>query len=479
MRVRLVLIVVAGALPGCVLGPQFAHPAPPTTEAYTGSAQPAVTAEAGGAGGAAQHFISAAPVPVRWWEMFSCPGLNQLVQEALDHSPSVLEARARLREAREDLSADTGSRVYPALDAQLGVTREKFDPAVFGLSQIPPAPPFTLLTAQVNVSYSLDLFGADRRTLEGEHAYAEYQEYEAQAAQLSLAANVVAVAVRQAGLQAQLEATQQILATGEQQLAIAEARYAAGGVALEDLQDERTQVEQLRAALPPLRAQRQQTEHQLAVYTGRAPAQATTPGFTLDELQLPTELPLTLPSELVERRPDVRASEALWHQASANVGVASANLFPRLTISGSAASQRTRAEDIVDGFNVWSIGANLMQPIFHGGELRAKKRSALAAYDASAAAYEQTVLEALQQVADTLRALEADAMALQARAAAANAADASFGIAQQRYAAGGISELTLLEAKRQRLQTRVDRAGAQTQRYADTVALLHALAGGW
>jgi outer membrane protein TolC len=188
-------------------------------------------------------------------------------------------------------------------------------------------------------------------------------------------------------------------------------------------------------------------------------------------------VPLALPSELIERRPDVRASEALWHEASANVGVASANLFPHLTISGSLGSERSQASQLVDGTNVWSVGANLLQPIFHGGELHAKKRSAVAAYDAAAAAYEETVLESLQQVADSLRVLEADALALHARALAAEQSASSAAIAQQRFEAGGISEYSLLDAHRQDLATALDRSHAEAQRLADTAALMHALNG--
>jgi NodT family efflux transporter outer membrane factor (OMF) lipoprotein len=182
---------------------------------------------------------------------------------------------------------------------------------------------------------------------------------------------------------------------------------------------------------------------------------------------------------LVQRRPDVRASEELWHQASAQVGVATANLFPRLTIAGSAATERTHTTDLVDGINVWSIGANLMQPIFHGGELRAQKRGAQAAYTAAAAVYEQTVLQALQQVADSLRALEADAQALQAQGDAAQQADAYYHIALARYESGGISQLTLLDAERQQLQSTLERSRAQANRFADSVALLQSLGGGW
>jgi len=477
MRVRYLVIVAATLLSGCALGPDFQHPRAPDIEKYTAAEQPEFTASAAGEGGASQHFISGTNVPPRWWESFQCDALNALVEGALAHSPTVLQARARLREAQEDLTAQSRGTLYPAVDAQLGVTRQKLDPAAFGFPGVPPAPPFTLYNAQVNVSYTLDLFGADRRMIEGLRAQSEYQAYETQAAELTLAANVVSAAIRQADLQAQVDYTQQLLEAQSQQLAISEERYRVGAISLEDLQNQRSQLEQLRAALPTLRAQRQQIDHQLAVYTGKPPAEAAIPDFKLRDLHFPDELPLTLPAELVRRRPDVRASEALWHEAGANVGVATANMFPNLTISGYAGSDRTHASELVNSFNIWSIGAKLLQPIFHAGELHAKKRSAAAAYDAAARAYEQTVLESMQQVADSLRILEADALTLKARSMASEQSDASYAIARQRFEVGGISELSLLDAQRQDLQTALDRSRAEAQRFADTVALLHAVAG--
>jgi NodT family efflux transporter outer membrane factor (OMF) lipoprotein len=478
MPARHLVAIALSLLSACAVGPDFRHPDTPLPESFTGGTQPQVTASTQGAAGESQRFvIGATGLPSRWWESFECAPLNALVEQALAHSPTVLEARARLRQAQEDLVAQSRGTLYPGVDAQLGVTRQKVDPAAFGFPNVPPAPPFTLYNAQVNVSYTLDVFGANRRLIEGVRAQSEYQGYETQAAELTLAANVVAAAIRQADLQAQIEYSEQLVQAEERQVAISEERYRVGGISLEDLQNQRSQLEQLRATLPGLRAARQEVDHQLAVYSGKPPAEAAIARFRLEDLRIPADLPLSLPSELVRRRPDVRASEALWHEASANVGVATANLFPSFTISGYAGSEHTRAADIVDSFNVWSIGAKLLQPIFHAGELHAKKRSAVAAYDAAAQAYEQTVLESLQQVADSLRILEADALTLKARSTASEQSAASFDIAQQRFDAGGISELSFLDARRQQLQTALDRSHAAAQRFSDTAALLHALAG--
>jgi NodT family efflux transporter outer membrane factor (OMF) lipoprotein len=477
MRIRPLLAATATLLAGCAIGPEFRRPAAPATEHYTADAQPAATVAAAGEAGAAQRFVSGAELPGRWWESFQCGALNAVVADALTHSPSARQARARLREAQADLAAQNGATLYPSVDAQLGATREKVNPAALGFTNIPPVPAFNLYNVQVNVSYTLDLVGANRRMLEGARAQTEYQAYETEAAELTLAANVVAAAIRQADLAAQVDYTQQIIAAESRQLTISEERYEAGGIALEDLDVQRSQLEQLRATLPMLAAQRREVDHLLAVYSGQPPAAVAIARFRLSDLHLPTEVPLTLPAELVRRRPDVRASEALWHEASANVGVATANLFPHLTVSGYAGSQRSQTSQLVDGTNVWSIGATLLQPIFHGGELRAKKRSAVAAYDAAAEGYEETVLESLQQVADSLRVLEADALALKSRSLAAEQSTASHAIAQQRFDIGGISEFSLLDAERQDLQTGLDRSHAEALRFADTAALMHALNG--
>ncbi len=471
MYARGVGCLLALALAACAVGPDFRRPAAPTTSRYIpASADDAVKP-------AAALLVDGQPVPNRWWESFQCDALNALVEQALQRSPTALEARARLREAQENLTAQSRGTLYPGVDAQLGVTRQKVDPAAFGIPNIPSAPPFTLYNAQVNVFYTLDLFGANRRTVEVALAQRDYQHYETQAAELTLAANVVAAAIRRADLLQQVGLTQQLLRAAERQYQIAAERYATGGVSLEDLQRQRTQLEQLRAGLAPLMAQRDQAEHQLAIYLGQTPADGNIPSLGLGDLHQPKSIPVTLPADLVRRRPDVQAYEALWHEASANVGVATANLFPTITLSGSAGSDRTNASDLVDSFNVWSIGAKLVQPIFHAGELRARRRSAQAAYDAAANAYQETVLESFQQVADGLSALDADALAVQARSAAFDQTRLNYDIAHRRFAVGGISEASLLDAERDSLQSNLDRSHAEAQRLSDTAALLHSMAG--
>jgi len=404
-----------------------------------------------------------------------------LVQQALDDSPTLAQARMKLVQAQQDYLAQAGATEWPQVDASLKATRSKPDPAGAGLGNLVGGrsfPPFTLYSAKVNVSYMLDLFGANRRSLEALAAQVDYQQYELEAARLSLAGNVVTAAVRRASLAKQIALTQQLLADQGRQLDITELRFRAGGVSRMDLLSQRSQVEQTRASLAPLRTQLAQADHQLAVYLGMPPAQLASSGeagpdtLDLDAFVLPAQVPLTLPSTLAQQRPDIRASEALLHQASANVGVAIANLYPQFTLSAGTGPEGVRVTDLS---NVWSVGANLTQPLFHGGQLQAHKRSAQAAYEAALAAYRQTVLQGLQQVADALRALQQDAIELQSRDEAQRDAHASAEIASQRFAVGGLSQLALLDTERQELQTSLDRTKVQAQRLADTAALYQAL----
>jgi NodT family efflux transporter outer membrane factor (OMF) lipoprotein len=458
----LAALYVMTCLYGCTVGPDFHEPAAPSVPIYTQAPQPTSTNEAAGPGGAAQQFIDAEGVGGAWWQSFGSDALNRRVQEALDDSPTMALARMKLTQAQQDYLAQAGATELPQVDAKASATRERVDPAAFGIPNIPQPGPFTLYSASVGVTYALDVFGANRRALEGLAAQVDYQQFELAAARLTIAANVVTATVRSASLAKQIALTEAILDAQGRQLQVAEQRYTLGGVSRVDLLSQRTQVQQTRASLSPLHKQLAQSDHQLAIYMGRAPAEAgvdddSRSGLDLDQLVLPQELPVTLPSTLARQRPDIRASEALLHQASANLGVASANLYPQIVLSGSAGSERTDVSELVKGLNVWNFGVGLTQPLFHGGQLRAHKRSAEAAYEAALASYRQTVLQGLQEVADALRALQHDADELHSRDAAAHAAHDGQVIASGRYALGGISRLALLDTQRQDLQTQLDR----------------------
>ena len=468
-------LALALATGACTVGPNFRVPDAPSVVRYTTGdmARETVAAE-----GQAQRFVER-DIPGEWWTLFASPKLDALVRQALANSPTLAESRARLAQAREALNARKGATDWPSVDGNVGISRQQVDPAALGFPTAPKTGPFTLYNIGIDVSYTLDLFGGTRRELEALGADVDYQRYELEAAQLTLAANVVTASIRQASLRAQIASTSAIFDAQTRQLSIAEQRLALGGVAAVDVKNQRALVAQTAARLPPLRAELAQSIHLLAILVGTPPGDAELPAFDLADLRLPPELPLTLPSTLAQQRPDIRASEALLHKASANVGVATANLYPKLTLSGSGSTQRTSFPDLLNSVNVWNIGANLLAPLFHGGELQARKRGAEAAYEQAAAAYRQAVLQGLQNVADALRALEFDAQALAARAEQVAHTEDAYRTTLERYQTGGVSQVAVLDAERQRLEAALERAQATANRLADSAALLQALGGGW
>jgi NodT family efflux transporter outer membrane factor (OMF) lipoprotein len=462
-------------LSGCTVGPRYQAPAPPSVATYTLEPQPASTVAAPGPGGAAQRFSTNTEIPAQWWTLFHSPQLDLMVREALDHSPTLAQALARMKQAQEESNARTGETKYPTVTANGSVTRQRVDLASLGVPVASP-PPFTLLNGSVAVSYTLDIFGANRRLIEGLNAQVAYQECELEAARLMLAGNVVSAAIRQAQLRKQIETTRRMLALQEQTLHVTDLRHRAGGVSEYDLHSQRTAVAQVRASLPPLEQQLDLVNHQLAVLMGKAPAEARIEEINLDSLNLPEELPLSLPSSLARQRPDIRAAEALLHQASANAGLATANLYPQFVLSADAGAIVT---DFASGGPFWSVGASLAQPIFKGGALRAERRKAVGAYEEAGSAYQQTLLQAFREVADVLLSIQHDAEALRARDEAAAQAEGAYQIASRRYAVGGISQLALLDAQRQQLQTALDRTVCQAARCSDSATLFQALGGGW
>lgn len=484
MRVLSPLAWLAAVLvAGCAVGPDFHVPATPAVAGYTAGPQPRQTVGADMPGNApnghAQVLASGTDVPAQWWTLFRSPALDRTIRAALAASPTLAQAQARLREAQEDLAARTGATRWPAVDAKLNASRQQVNIASMGITAFPSPGPFTLYGASVQVSYALDLFGGQRRELEGLQAAVDYQRYELEAARLTLAANVATTAIREASLRAQLADTVAMADAQQRQLGIMEGRLAHGGVARVDVQRQRAELAQTQALIPGLSQQLDAARHQLAVYTGQPPSGADLPEFRLDELHLPETLPVSLPSTLAQRRPDIRAAEALLHRASANIGVATANLYPQLTLTASGGSQALAARDLFHSFNVWSLAAGLVQPVFRGGELQARKRAAEAAYDQSLAAYRQAVLQGLQNVADALRVLEADAGTLRARADNARQTQATLATVSEQYRLGGVSQLTVLDAQRQARQASLDLAQATASRLADSAALLQALGGGW
>lgn len=472
-----VLAMALFLLAGCAVGPNFLRPKPPDTKGYTPEPLPAKTAAAAVHGGAAQRFVAKEDIPGQWWRLFHSPALNALIGEALKANPDIAAAQAALRQAQETVYAQMGS-FYPSVDGSLSATRERGSGASYGLSGKPSV--FSVANGTLNVSYALDLFGGTRRQVESLEAQAQYERFQLEATYLTLSANVVTAAVQEASLRAQIAATQDIIRDETKQLGVLQRQFDLGGIAKTAVLAQAATLAQERATLPPLEKQLAQVRDQLAALAGRLPADAPAEHFDLAQMDLPRDLPVSLPSALVEHRPDVRAAEAQLHAASAEIGVATANMLPQLTLSAEYGSIAAPVKDLfAPDTGVWSLGAGLLQPLFHGGALLHQKRAAVAAFDHAAAQYRSTVLTAFQNVADALRALQSDANALEAQLAAERSAADSLALARQQFRAGGISYLSLLDAERTYQQTRISLVQAQANRFADTAVLFQALGGGW
>lgn len=430
-------------------------------------------------GGDMQVFVTGRDIPSQWWTLFQSPALDGLVRQAMDGNPTLAQARAKLTQAQEEASAYHGGTQLPKVDANLSAYKVDLNKNAVDAPNLPVETPLSLFLATVSVSYTLDVFGAQRRELEALRAGVDYQHYEVEAARLMLAGNVVTAAIREASLREQIARTVEIISAQESQLKIAVSLERIGTSAHIGVVAQRLELAQTRAQLPELQVQLEQIRHLLAMYTGQPPGAAKLGEFHLADLHLPRELPLSVPSELARQRPDIREAEALLHQASSRVGVASANLFPQIPLSATVGSLTGSGELLESGAGFYLLSASLMQPLFHGGELRAKRRAAIAAYEQASAAYRETVLKSLQNVADVLRALEGDAKKLDARAEAAREALRYEEIVSGRYRAGGSSYFSLLDAQKKLHTALLDEARASADRYVDSAALFQALGGGW
>lgn len=480
MQKTIVTILLAttalAMLANCAAGPDFEKPAVPDVARYTETDLPQKTAAANGIAGAAQSFAPDQAATAQWWKLFGSEPLNQLMAQALKNNPDLKAASAALRQASEKYEAATGDR-FPSVDASFGATRQKFNPAATGQVGVPSSI-FTLHNASVKVSYGLDIFGGTQRAIEKAEAETEYQRFERDATYMTLTANVVTAAVQEASLNAQVQKTQKIIAIETEQLAVIKKQFELGAVDKSSLLQQQATLAQTQAALPTLQKQLAVQRSQLAVLVGVFPGNSVIEPFDLATLHLPEILPVSVPSKLVAQRPDIRAAEAQLHAASAGIGVATADMLPKFSITGNYGSETTDFGKLFSpSAELWSVGTGVLQPIFRGGELLHQKRSAVAAYDKAAAQYESTVLAAFKNVGDTLRALQYDADALASQADAAKAAEDSMAMTQAQFKAGAIAYPHLLDAQRTYQQAHISLVQAQAARFSDTAALFQALGG--
>ena len=473
------LFLASVATSGCVVGPNFAPLAPPAVSDY-GVRSPGQTAEVlGMPGGNPQRFVSAADIPADWWKLFHSPALDALIEEALAKNADLKAAQAALLVAHENTRVQHGA-FSPKISAGLGVTREQ-DPSG-SLAPVPSnnAFQYTLVTPQLSVSYVPDVFGLNRRTVEAAAAQEEASRYQLIAVDITLSANVVAAAIQEASLEDQIATTTELITINREILNLLQLQKSKGYIGGSDLAAQQAQLAQLEATLPPLIKQRDQQNNLLAVLTGRFPGQGATNKFNLASLTLPSDLPLSLPSALVVQRPDVLQAEENMHAASAQIGIATANRLPNITLTANAGSTALAIGQLFGpGTGFWNLGAGLLAPILDGGALLHQQRGARAAYQQSAEQYRGTVLTAFQNVGDTLVALDQDANALKATAAATDAAKSSLNLSRLRYRDGYAAYLAVLNADQAYQQARLSLVQAQASRFSDTAALFQALGGGW
>jgi len=466
-------------LSACAFGPDFKQPAAPDTKGYTPAPLPAQTASAATDAGEAQRFIAGMDIPGQWWQLFQSPKLDSLIEDAFKASPTVAAAQAALKQAHENVRAQQGA-FFPTLQASYSPSRQRNAVNTISPTLTSGDEYFTLHTAQLAISYTPDVFGLNRRQVESLRASEQAQQFQVEATYLTLASSIVVAAIAEAGLRAQIDAQQRIVEINTHLLANLTRQQALGAVSGLDVAAAQTQLAQAEQALPTLRKQLALQRDLLAALAGKLPADGPADTFTFADFQLPRELPVSLPSQLVRQRPDVRAAEANLHAATAQVGVAIANMLPQLTITGNLGGSATVFSQMFNDGNIfWSLAGSATQTLFAGGTLLARKRAADAAMTQAEAQYRSTVITAFQNVADTLHALDADALILQAALKSEQAATKTLDITSKQLQLGQINVLTLLNAE-QAYQTTVQATvQARAGRYADTAALFLALGGGW
>ena len=459
---------------GCTVGPDFVRPAPPESARYT---REAAATNAISADGQSQHLVSGAVLIADWWKLFKSKRLDAVVRQAIANSPTLQSSEARLRQSQDNLLAGYGV-FFPQVAVGADVRRERTAPSQQGAPASGSI--FNLLTLSGTISYTLDVFGGERRAVEGLQAQADYQRYENKAAYLTLSANVVNTCIARAAYEAQIRVTEQLIDLESQQLHLTEVQVRAGTTPYANVLSVRSVIAANQALLAPLRQKLSQAEHLLATLEGVEPSMVTLPDIALAKLALPSDLPVSLPSELVRQRPDILSSEAQMHVASANIGVATASMFPSFSLNATYGAAGTSMGNLpAASGRFWSIGPSATIPVFQGGSLWYGRKAAIAAWQQSQASYRQIVLAAFAQVADSLKALEHDAESLQAQVEAQRAADEALKLLQVNYRAGLVAYLDVLAADVQVHTATFAYLQAVAHRHQDTVGLFVALGGGW
>lgn len=460
--------IAAALLAACTVGPDYQRPQAPDTQAYTNETLASLQ------DGNGQHLAPGQNPDAQWWTGFHSDALDATMRQAVAGNHGLAAAQATLAQARETVNAAAGA-LYPQVNLDAGAGRQKYGAQFSGPETFPI---FNYYSVGPSVSYLVDYTGGQRRAVEQQRAQADYQAFQLQAAYLSLTGNVAQQALAIASARAQIAAAEQLLEEDRKNLSLVQSAFAAGSVTRVDVLSAQSQLANDQTLLPPLRQQLSVARHALSILAGKAPADWVPPDFELDQLQLPQTLPLSLPSELAHRRPDILAAEAQLHAATATVGVATSNLYPQINLTASIGQQSTTLSHLFDASSTaWGVAAGLTAPLFDGGTLRAQRRGAQDAAKAALDTYEQTVLQSFGQVADVLTALDHDAEQLAAQKNALDSAEANLDLTRQSYSVGNVGVLQVLDAERQHQQARLGYVRAQAQRYQDTAQLYLALGG--
>jgi NodT family efflux transporter outer membrane factor (OMF) lipoprotein len=465
------LVLVSLLAAGCTVGPNYVRPPDPLQTTYlapsSGSADRTAAPER------TQSVALGKTPPDDWWTLLGSEQLDRLVKLALANNQSLASAEAHLQAARERIGVARGAQ-FPQVDAATSAQRTRIGATILG-PDASDFPSFSAYTGGVAVSYDLDLFGGTRRRIERAGAEAQYEAARRDAAALSISGNVVLQAMQIASWSEQIRVVEAIVADDERMLRLMNAANAAGAVSRMDVLSAQSQTDHDRTLLPPLRQQLGVAQDALAILVGAAPAEWPAQDFNLQKITLQDEIPAVLPSELVHRRPDIAAAEAQLHEASASVGIATANLYPHLTLDASVGREGLLAGGPSE--TAWNVLGGLTAPIFHGGTLNAEKRAAAQDYQAAFGAYRETVLEAFGQVADMLQALKNDREALSAQQRALASARASLELTRQGYQGGNAGYVQVLDAQRLNQEAQLGTVQAEIQSYVDAVKLLLAAGG--
>jgi len=475
---RVTAVIFALLMTGCVVGPNYRRPPIPSPSTYTRPNVSGATVSTDVPGGEAQQLAYGKDIPHDWWTLFQSQPLNVLVEQSLRANPTIPAAEQALRQALELVAAQRGL-FYPAIQGSSLASYQK-QSATLAPNLNSNELRYSLFTHQINVGYTPDVFGGNRRQVESLKAQAENQRFQLEAAHLALTSNVVAAAVQEASLRAQIAASREILSISSKSLEVIRRQFQFGAVSGLEVAAQETALAQLEQTLPPLQKQEEQNRDLLIALAGRLPADDLDQTFDLAAFHLPEDVPLSIPSKLVEQRPDVRAAESLLQAASAQIGVAAANRLPQFSITAPLGGTSTNiVKTFADSNPFWFAIGEVSGTIFDAGTLRRRQRAAEAAYAQAAAQYRSTVITAFQNVADALYALQSDAESLKAAVAAERAARRTLDITLKQQEFGAVNYLALLSAQQAYQQALVARVQAQANRLSDTAALFQALGGGW